>query len=164
MAESFQWPNYGAQTVTIPANSISQPAMITTPGSNYQKQLPVRIDFGSEHHVAAGVGYVISGTGIVGMDGVQFYLWPMSKTQVELYTDANLTSPYFYRPDPFFGEGGAGVAWVGNNTAGQAAMPTDVMLTTVGATLNIGPVINPAVETSTQTAVAYRRTIGGLNL
>lgn len=164
MAESFQWPNYGIHTVTIPAYAITQPAMFTAPGDDYQKMLPVRIDFATEHHVIAGAGYVISGTSITGMDGVQFYLWPVSKTQVELYTDANLTKPYFYRPDPFFGEGAPGVAWAANNTAGTATIPTDAVLGGVGATLNIGPVVNPAIATSTQNDVAYRRTIGGLNI
>ena len=64
MPSSFQWPQYGYHQVVIPANSISQPAMNTTPGTTYQKNYPVTIDFGSDHNIIAGAAYTITGTGI----------------------------------------------------------------------------------------------------
>lgn len=165
MAASFQWPNYGAHTITIPANSISQAAMITTPGTEYQRNYPVQIDFGTEHYVMAGVGYRITGTGIVGMDNVLFYLWPINKNVVELYLDADLTQPYYYRPINFYGEGAPGVAWAGNNTEGLASTPVDsVVGGTVAATLNMGPIINADIQTGTVTSPVYRKTIGGIKL
>lgn len=165
MAESFQWPNYGIHSITIPAASISQAAMITTPGVNYQKNYPVQIDFGAEHNIMAGAGYRITGTGVTGIDSVLFYLWPISKNIVELYSDANLTQPYYFRAIPFFGEGTAGTAWAGNNTAGTAAIPADATLGgTVPATLNIGPIVNSSITTGTSSSPVYRRTLGGLKL
>jgi hypothetical protein len=165
MPASFQWPQYGYNEVTIPANSISQPAMNTTPGTTYQKNYPVTIDFGSDHNIIAGAAYKITGTGITGMDGVTFYLWPLSNSVVELYTDANLFNAYYFRSVPFFGEAGvAGVAWEGNNTQGLAAQAVDATFTSQNQTLNLGPIINSGITVDEETSPVYRKSIGGLKL